>query len=86
MRTRSRAAKTVLIPAAREDLCLAFANTRFWRGREAPTETLGGFTDLLSWLGRAAGLPEKTVEQARHWSQAHRQQASALFGEAIGLR
>ena len=86
MRTRSRAAKAVLIPAAREDLCLAFGNTLFWRGSPAPSESLGGFADLLAWLAGAARLPAETVEVAQHWSQAHRQQAAALFGEAIGLR
>jgi predicted RNA-binding Zn ribbon-like protein len=86
MRTRSRAARTVLIPAAREDLCLAFANTLSWRGSPAPSESLGGFADLIGWLSGAARLPTATVEVARHWSQAHRQQAAALFGEAIGLR
>ena len=86
MRNRSRAAKAVLIPAAREDLCLAFANTLFWRGRPEPTENLGGIAELLGWLGGAAGLPAETVEAARPWAQAHRQQADALFVEAIGLR
>jgi predicted RNA-binding Zn ribbon-like protein len=85
MRTRSRAATTVLIPAAGEDLCLAFANTLSWRGSPAPSESLGGFADLIGWLSGAASLAE-TVEMARHWSQAHRQPAAALFGEAIGLR
>jgi predicted RNA-binding Zn ribbon-like protein len=86
MRTRSRAAKTLLIPAAREDLCLAFANTLSWRGSPAPSESLGGFADLIGWLSGAARLPTATVEVARHWSQAQRQQAATLFGEAIGLR
>jgi predicted RNA-binding Zn ribbon-like protein len=76
----------VLIPAAREDLCLAFANTLSWRGSPAPSESLGAFADLIGWLAGAARLPAEMVEMARQWSQAHRQQAAALFGEAIGLR
>jgi predicted RNA-binding Zn ribbon-like protein len=86
MTTRSRAAKIALIPAAREDLCLAFANTLSWRGSPAPSESLGSFADLIGWLGGAASQPAETVAQARRWSQADRQQAAAVFGEAIGLR
>ena len=86
MMSRSRAAKTVPIPAAREDLCLTFANTLAWRGSPTPSESLGGFADLMGWLADATRLPAVTVEMARQWSQADRQQAAALFGEAIGLR
>ena len=76
----------VLIPAAREDLCLTFANTLSWRGSPTPSESLGGIEDLLGWLASAVSLPAETVEQARYWSPAHRRQSDALFGEAIGLR
>ena len=86
MMSRSRAARTVPIPAGREDLCLAFANTLSWRGSSTPSESLGGFADLMGWLADAAGLPGDTVDGARRWSQAHRQQAAVLFDEAIGLR
>jgi predicted RNA-binding Zn ribbon-like protein len=86
MRSRSRAARTAPIPAAREDLCLAFANTLSWRGSPAPSDSLGAFADLVGWLASAARLPAETVEMARRWSQAHPRQAAALFGEAIGLR
>jgi predicted RNA-binding Zn ribbon-like protein len=86
MTTRSRAGQTLLIPAAREDLCLVFANTLSWRGSPAPRESLGGVADLLGWLGGAASLPAETVEQARRWSEAQREQAAVVFDEAIGLR
>jgi predicted RNA-binding Zn ribbon-like protein len=86
MRSRSRAAKTVLIPAAGEDLCLAFANTLSWRGSPRPSESLGGIAQLIDWLSSAARLPAETVDMARHWVQAHRQPAMALYAEAIGLR
>ena len=33
----------------RPDLCLDFANTRYWRGQEAPTETLNAPADLAAW-------------------------------------
>ena len=31
------------------DLCLEFANTRFWRGQAVPTETLNAPQDLAAW-------------------------------------
>jgi len=40
----------------RPDLCLDFANTRYWRPRAEPTETLGGPDDLAAW---AAGNVSK---------------------------
>lgn len=38
------------------DLCLDFANTRFWRGQPAPTETLNAPPDLAAWT-KAAKAP-----------------------------
>jgi predicted RNA-binding Zn ribbon-like protein len=46
-----------LIQAPLDDLCLAFANTRFWRGSETPTEQLQGIDALVAWCRSAAGLP-----------------------------
>lgn len=34
---------------SRPDLCLDFANTRYWRGQQAPTETLNSPGDLATW-------------------------------------
>jgi len=34
---------------SRPDLCLEFANTRYWRGQSHPTETLNSPEDLASW-------------------------------------
>ena len=33
----------------RPDLCLDFANTRYWRGQATPTETLNEPADLATW-------------------------------------
>ena len=33
----------------RPDLCLDFANTRYWRGQATPTETLNVPADLAIW-------------------------------------
>jgi predicted RNA-binding Zn ribbon-like protein len=40
------------VPA--EDLCLAFVNTRYWRGSPVPTEELREPADVLHWLASAA--------------------------------
>ena len=42
----------------RPDLCLEFANTRYWRGQPTPTETLNSTEDLSAW---AAGNVSKDV-------------------------
>jgi predicted RNA-binding Zn ribbon-like protein len=47
----------------RPDLCVDFANTRFWRGSAAPTEQLQTRDDLRGWC-RTAGLPDLA------WSEA----------------
>ena len=75
-----------LIPAPKDDLCLAFANTRFWRGREAPTETLGGIEDLLGWLAGSAKMPAAIVEAAGKHFRRRAPGADALFAGAIELR
>lgn len=75
-----------LIPAPRDDLCLAFANTLFWRGRAVPSESLGGTEDLLRWLAGNAKGSVDTIEMAGDWLHRHPKRAVALFAEAIGLR
>ncbi len=51
------------------DLCLEFANTRYWRGQAEPTETLNAAEDLATWLGsnvarEARPLPKREFERA----------------------
>ena len=43
----------MLVSQLPADLCLAFANTRTWRGSDAPVETLRSGADLVAWLDRA---------------------------------
>jgi predicted RNA-binding Zn ribbon-like protein len=75
-----------LIPAPQDDLCLAFANTRFWRGRDMPTETLGGIDDLLGWLANTAKIPPQTIEALGKRLRRQSSEAAKLFSEAIELR
>jgi len=83
MRTGRDAA---LIPAPQDDLCLAFANTRFWRGRDTPSESLGGIEDLLAWLAGTAKFPVESIEAAGNRLGRHPHDAAALFADAIALR
>ena len=76
---------TILVPAAKADLALEFANTRFWRGREQQTETLNSSDDLLKWCVDAA-IPPPAIERLRVWWQAHPRRGAQAFGEAIELR
>lgn len=76
----------MLIPALSEDLCLGFANTRFWRGTDTPTEELKGLPELLGWLKRAAGLEATAVQDIESWARQHPRNAEKLFAEAVELR
>lgn len=42
------------------DACLDFVNTRFWRGKAEPTETLNRADDLVAWATRHAAAPPTT--------------------------
>ena len=72
------------IPAPDDDLCLAYANTRYWRGTATPTEDLNGADDLLRWAEKTERLPPAFGEALRRaWRQ---RPACTDFGDAIGLR
>jgi len=49
---------------ARPDLCLDFANTRYWRGKASPTETLKQPQDLAAWAKSARQLPAREFDSA----------------------
>lgn len=76
----------MLIAALRDDLCLAYANTLFWRGRDKPTETLHDFSNLLRWLEDTAGVSATDLGNIEQWSHAHPQKAANVFAHAIALR
>jgi predicted RNA-binding Zn ribbon-like protein len=64
--------KTVLVKAPSDLLCLDFANTRFWRGTEAPTEQFSTFTDVTDWARKNAALlgRRKVANQAADFAAA----------------
>ena len=79
-----RASTTELVPGFPEDLCLGFANTRYYRGSDPPTETLGDLEALFAWCRASAGLSnarERVLRRA--WQGDAGDQA---LGEALALR
>ena len=76
----------MLISSLRQDLCLAYANTLFWRGREVPTETLHTLADLHGWLETSAGMNAKALRQLAAWSRDEPKMAGRLLTGATALR
>ena len=76
---------TIEVPAAKADLALEFANTRYWRGRDANTETLNSPDDLLKWCADAK-IPAAAIDGVRLWWQQHPRKAEQAFASALDLR
>ena len=74
------------IPAPGETLCLDYVNTRYWRGSDEQTETLGDVAALTAWAGREGGLPAERAREFGDWAAAHPTKAVRLFDRAILLR
>jgi predicted RNA-binding Zn ribbon-like protein len=82
MTQAQKTATETLISTARADLCLDFANSRYWRGTDQPTETLATFEDVFTWMAAANALDAKTVEALKqNWSPT-----DAEYAETIRLR
>lgn len=76
----------MLIPPHALDLCLSFVNTRMWRGRIDPAETLHDLVGVLTWLERSARLHTRDLEQVRRWSEDNARAAGNVFAQVIALR
>ncbi|HZP78635.1 MAG TPA: ABATE domain-containing protein [Pseudolabrys sp.] len=74
----------MLIASVRDDLCLDFANTQYWRGSAPAAETLHGFDDLAGFLERGVGAA--ALAPMRAWAREHPKKADALFADALALR
>lgn len=74
------------IAAPPEDLCLAFANTRYWRGTDAPTEELHRFEDVIAWCGSQGGISPELLGLARDRLSRNPRRAEGWFAAAIALR
>ena len=75
---------TLAVPGA--DLCLDFANTRYWRGSPEPTEQLATPADFLVWVTTAGGLPPALAPLIERAWKDNPRQATATFGRALALR
>lgn len=74
------------IPAPPEDLCLEFADTRYWRGSDPATETLSRFDDLVAWCRTTQVIDKGVARDFDAWRKQHETEAAALFEEALSLR
>jgi predicted RNA-binding Zn ribbon-like protein len=79
-------ADTPWIAAPGEELCLDFANTRYWRGTAEAKEELRGFDDLVAWCAAKTGLPAARAGALAVWATAEPAAAAALLSEAVALR
>lgn len=75
-----------LVAAPAPGLCLDFANTCFWRGSEAPTESLADYAALAQWLLQAAVIDVGTAASLALLPGADADAARQLFKDALQLR
>ena len=75
-----------LIAAPREDTCLGFVNTLYWRGSPVPTETLKDWAGLLDWCEHNLGCGAEEVRALTDWAAAQPAAAHHLFELAIAMR
>src|SRR5437879_13553962 len=54
----------------RPDLCLDYANTRYWRGQPVATETLTAAADLAAWAAATGGVPAARALPKQEFEQA----------------
>lgn len=78
--------KADLVPAYSLDLCVDFANTRYWRGSDMPTETLRTPDELLRWCEEQSVASEAGITAVRRWWQKHPLAAETTLREALALR
>jgi predicted RNA-binding Zn ribbon-like protein len=86
MSTRRSPPPRALVRCERADLCLEFADTRFWRGTPTPTETLNAPADLLAWCGRHGALDAASLAALATQWRAAPGRAKRSFAEALALR
>lgn len=76
----------MFISALQNDLCIRFVNTRYWRGTDAPTESLQTIGELFDWVGKTCGLDARELAGLNDWAAARPDAARALLAAAIDLR
>jgi predicted RNA-binding Zn ribbon-like protein len=83
MNRTSNTSSTIVVP--RRDLCIDFANTRYWRGSE-PIETVHDFSEMVRWCETNAMLGREAAERALQCTEKHGRDAAVIFDDAIALR
>lgn len=68
------------------DLCVAFANTRYWRGSPVPTEEIGAPADLLVWCGGTGGISRTAIGEAGAAWEGRPGEATAELAKALEMR
>ncbi|VVU48266.1 PF07336 family protein [Burkholderia anthina] len=74
-----------LIPAPPETLSIDFANTLYWRGADAPTETFGTLDDLFAWCREQARVPSGLADTCRA-GEKEKDDEPATLARALALR
>nr|WP_175801319.1 ABATE domain-containing protein [Burkholderia anthina] len=74
-----------LIPAPSETLSIDFANTLYWRGADAPTETFGTLDDLFAWCREQARVPADLADACRA-EEKEKEDEPATLARALALR
>jgi predicted RNA-binding Zn ribbon-like protein len=67
------------------EICLDFANS-LGGTREAPSERLHGYGDLVRWAAHAGAIGEKEVEPLLAAADGRPSEAEAVFARALRLR
>jgi len=75
-----------VIPAPAPTLCLDYCNTRYWRGMDAPTETLPDFSAWRRWLHDAQAIDGATASSLQAWRDSDPAAAQRLFEDALAVR
>src|SRR5260370_37035343 len=83
MNRTSKTSSTIVAP--RRDLCIDFANTRYFRGSE-PVETVHDFSEMVRWCDTNAMLGREAAERASQWSEKPGRDGAGIFDDAIALR
>jgi predicted RNA-binding Zn ribbon-like protein len=74
------------VPLLGGALCLDFANTVSWRGREEPHEWLMSYDELVEWARRAGAVSDRGARDLRRAARARPADAAAALERARALR
>src|SRR5438445_13746738 len=67
-------------------LCLDFANTLSWRGREQPSEKLTSYAALVAWGRKAGVLTAPEAQRLLRHGKRSPERATATLERAIAVR